>query len=54
MIRDPELIIEVKMVPLCNPAAHCALLCLYHLKDEEKKSHKPLSNLKSSSQNNII
>lgn len=54
MIRDHELIIEVKMVPLCNPAADRALLCLYHLKVEEKKSHKRLPNLKSSSQNTII
>lgn len=49
MIRDPELIIEVKMVPLCNPAADCALLYLYDLKDQEDKSHKLLPNLKSSS-----
>lgn len=48
MIRDPELIIEVKMVPLCNPAAD-ALLYLYDLKDKEDKSHKLLPNLKSSS-----
>lgn len=42
------------MVPLCNPASDRALLYLYDLKDEEKKSHKQLPNLKSSFQNNII
>lgn len=36
MIRNPELIIEVKRVPLCNPAADRAPLCLHDLKDEKK------------------
>lgn len=54
MIRDPELIIQVKMVPVCNPAADRALLCLYCLKDAEKKSHKLLHHLKSSFQNNYL
>lgn len=37
MTRDPELIVELKMVPLCNPAADRALSRRYHLKGGEEE-----------------